>query len=1706
MATVTSLGFNLTSKWDGSGVRDARNDLAQLYTELQAIERSRIHIQAEADTAKAIQQLEEAAEDRQSIIEAHVDKTSSAAAETHLDFISRDRTAHIDVDTDKSIRGLNFLSQAFMRSGRAAENAGFLSQKGLTFGQLAAVGFVGAINLIGPAASLASSIIATALPMGMVAAAAVILRENEAVKAGWESLSKEGGEIFKRAAQPMVQPLVDAMDQLKRSLRDLEPEFERVFANTAPLVEPMTRGLTNFAEAVLPGVADGLKGMGPLMESFARSGEMAGTRLGNMFRAMGDNAVGLGLVWEATLNRLFEFIEIIGTRGAEMATESAIMIDGILGGINALFDGFLRGAEGMMQLGGTAMAETWMTLGQTLGDAFAKVLPPLGELIGALSLTLLPLIDIIIVSYADFAAAIIEALIPAVQAAAPVIVAVAQGFDQMMRFLIPLIQYVAPAVAGLRLLTFVLTTIAALSPVAYVIRTIGGALAALAAHPVVAVLLLAGGIYYLATQTEFFQNVWQRFAPGSLKNMFEEGADGTSRFSRAMDDLKDRLSNVWDSIKGWGSKLKDLFAGDAANTVKEFGEGFRNAFEDVKNALGGLIEPIKGLWNELGPVFKTMAGATVMAAQMAWEVVNGVIQPALQLIGDVIAAIIKAIEGLINIISGAIRFVKGLVEVVIGIVQVVAGFFSGNEDLFNKGWEKISQGLEDIIQGIGNMLRGILQIFRAIWDTVVSVVRNGLQAAWNIVYGWVKGIVDFFTWLWDVLVGHSIVPDTINAIIQWFLELPGKIFGIVSGWVQGIIGFFVNLATTVISTVVGWMQNLWNAFNAGLAPLRAAWDAVWNGIKAAAEFVWNAIQAAWGAFLAYVRAAWDAWSGAIRAAWDAVWNGIKAAAEAIWNGIKAAWDFMLNAVRAAWDAWSGAIRAAWDALWNGIKAAAEFIWNAIKVAWDTFINYVRAAYDAWSNALRGAWDAFWNGIKAVAEAIWNAIKAAWDFFINYVRSAYDAWSNALRTAWDTFWNAIKTAAETVWNAIKSAWDTFTNAVRTVLDTFVSTIRGIWEGVWNWFRDLAQGIWDNIKQRFEDFKNGVVGTIEGLVEKVKDVWEKITGIFEAPVKAVKGIWNTVAGTFGLPTFADGGEVPGMYTGGPVHGPGGPKDDKILARLSNGEHVLTAAEVDAAGGHDAVYQMRRELMSGYRPGKQSVEDMYPMFAEGGPVEWMWARVRELQPSMQLTSSYRSTNDYHGQGKAVDVSNGTDSTPQMRDLTRSVHDTWGRDTLELIHSPSQFNIKDGRGVGDGMSFYGSGTMNAHRNHVHWAVARALDGRPGAPVSGGGGYSGPSPEQIAAHKKATDEIRKVVNATNAETVNKQWGMTIHEMNRAAVGDFIGPVSATELNRAAQNMFGMYAPAGDTHGAGTFGVGTGAIGKLDAALAAATAAIGGSIPEGERLKIIEEAMRITNTPPPSTHDAWLRGMNTLITRESNWNPGAVNNSDSNAAKGTPSRGLAQVIQPTFDAHKAPGYNNINAPVDNVAASINYIKSRYGSIENVQQANANMPPKGYYAGTSNAVAGWAVVGEKGPEAVRFRGGEQVKSFDDIIRELKERAAGHSQELTTKLEAEVSKAISSASADQKATAEQLVSRLESEIASAIDRAMSEARGTNAEMTDKVATEVRAGIERLASLVGIEINIPTNIGDGINDGREVIDMFKSQVVPQLEMALRQQIGRR
>ncbi|MFJ6723008.1 MULTISPECIES: transglycosylase SLT domain-containing protein [unclassified Streptomyces] len=82
----------------------------------------------------------------------------------------------------------------------------------------------------------------------------------------------------------------------------------------------------------------------------------------------------------------------------------------------------------------------------------------------------------------------------------------------------------------------------------------------------------------------------------------------------------------------------------------------------------------------------------------------------------------------------------------------------------------------------------------------------------------------------------------------------------------------------------------------------------------------------------------------------------------------------------------------------------------------------------------------------------------------------------------------------------------------------------------------------------------------------------------------------------------------------------------------------------------------------------------------------------------------------------------------------------------------------------------------------------------------------------------------------------------------------------------------------------------------------------------------------PGSYNGILRN----VMRESSGNPMAINNWDSNAAAGIPSKGLLQVIDPTFRAYHVPGTPlNSYDPVANITAACNYAAARYGSIDNV---------------------------------------------------------------------------------------------------------------------------------------------------------------------------------
>jgi len=109
----------------------------------------------------------------------------------------------------------------------------------------------------------------------------------------------------------------------------------------------------------------------------------------------------------------------------------------------------------------------------------------------------------------------------------------------------------------------------------------------------------------------------------------------------------------------------------------------------------------------------------------------------------------------------------------------------------------------------------------------------------------------------------------------------------------------------------------------------------------------------------------------------------------------------------------------------------------------------------------------------------------------------------------------------------------------------------------------------------------------------------------------------------------------------------------------------------------------------------------------------------------------------------------------------------------------------------------------------------------------------------------------------------------------------------------------------------------------------------GDATSWLVAALGLTGTPL-----SWLPGLQKLVNAESGGNPNAINKS---TVLGQHATGLLQMLPSTFRSYMLKGHGNIFNPVDNSAAAIQYIKSRYGSVYNTPLFKGGKY-KGYFHG------------------------------------------------------------------------------------------------------------------------------------------------------------------
>lgn len=147
---------------------------------------------------------------------------------------------------------------------------------------------------------------------------------------------------------------------------------------------------------------------------------------------------------------------------------------------------------------------------------------------------------------------------------------------------------------------------------------------------------------------------------------------------------------------------------------------------------------------------------------------------------------------------------------------------------------------------------------------------------------------------------------------------------------------------------------------------------------------------------------------------------------------------------------------------------------------------------------------------------------------------------------------------------------------------------------------------------------------------------------------------------------------------------------------------------------------------------------------------------------------------------------------------------------------------------------------------------------------------------------------------------------------------------------------------------------------------------------VIERAARVMHV---SLSKADLAHILNVTAHESRGNPKAVNGWDSNAKAGTPSKGVIQFIQPTFDHYAVKGHHNILNGYDQYLAMFN--DKTWRRDLTLGGWGPTGAVRGYAKGGKPAVHTPFIAGERGPELITADGPIKVDTHDQTKRKLKD---------------------------------------------------------------------------------------------------------------------------
>ncbi len=334
---------------------------------------------------------------------------------------------------------------------------------------------------------------------------------------------------------------------------------------------------------------------------------------------------------------------------------------------------------------------------------------------------------------------------------------------------------------------------------------------------------------------------------GALFGVLTGGAHTGSMFSSSLGIEKDSAADLALGVlgsAGWGAAIGLALAPFTAGMSIPIGAAIGAAVELFKILTSG-VNVIKGMYDFAVGIADYIAGFFAsLKGGLEWlagnEYVGGLFQPisnfynqvydTFKEIYNLTGPFFQAIGNWFSTLDVETGLVADFIEVmkVGGMVLSYLGTTFGQS--VKNFFTILGAGVGILTGTISTIVNGIQTLSKIIYDPInaLTYVQTFCKKIWDDISGG-------FYWLWDKLVGHSIVPDLIDGIIYWFSMLPINIMKSLAGLGVKIIGwigeFLMQLPSMIVDALVNLPAMIMNSlsqlptllFNGMLKAMQDAW-------------------------------------------------------------------------------------------------------------------------------------------------------------------------------------------------------------------------------------------------------------------------------------------------------------------------------------------------------------------------------------------------------------------------------------------------------------------------------------------------------------------------------------------------------------------------------------------------------------------------------------------------------------------------------------------------------------------------------------------------------------------------------------------------------------------------------------------------------------------------------------------------------------------